>query len=152
MGAWGHGIFENDNAADILVRVYESFEKEVVTYLDGKSDYVLDPDDMADHVLAHLGLIRIIAEGVVRTEERHFDELLCFYRVPETEKLQAWKERMVRVHINFMEQFPIDPSGQERMTLRGPYDPQKDLRLIEIIKLFDRLIELSKAGSPVEGG
>ena len=159
MGTWGHGIFENDNAADILVALYDSLEKEAASYLDSKSDSDLEPDDMADHVLAHLGLIRIIAEGVVRTEERTFDHILCAYRVPQTEKLREWKKRMIRIHISYWERAPVDPNLDEkpdrrrhrsrsRFARKEPYDPNKDLRLAEIVRLFDRLIELSKTTAP----
>ncbi len=152
MGTWGHGIYENDTAADILVELYDRFETEASTYLDSGRISDVEPDEMAQHVLVHLDLIRLLAEGAHRTKERTFDSLLFTYQVPERSRLEVWKQRMIEAHTGWMRRLYSSPTDRKRCNLEGEYDPEGDMHLAVIIELFDRLLELSKSPPPIQQG
>lgn len=150
MGAWGKGIYENDTAADILIDLYEKFETEASTYLDSGRISDIEPDEMADHVLVYLDLIRLLAEGAKRTKEGAFDQMLFVYRVPEQSKLKVWRQRMIEAHTGWMRGIYSSSNERKLRGLEGEYDPVSDERLAVIDGLFAKLIELSEGDPPIQ--
>ena len=136
MGTWGPGNFENDDAAEYLIRLCKPLVEQIRSTV--AQPQLLQPDEPdSDIMMANVEILAVLGSSIGKTRNDEIGHLIFPFPLPASEEVVRWKHKYLEVWDGYIDQL-------------GPSVDYKEGRRRVIVDAFDHLIAVSKAGPPVK--
>jgi len=136
MGTWGAGNFENDTAAEHLIRLCTPLVEQIRNAV--AQPELMEPDEYDSGVMmANVEILAVLAANIGRTEKSTIGGMIFPFPSPSVKEVKQWKREYLKVWDKYIDK--LEPQGDH-----------KSRRRRVIIETFDRLIAVLTAGPRIK--
>src|SRR5262249_60746525 len=115
MGTWGTGNFENDTAAEYLIRLCTPLVEQIRNAV--AQPQLMEPDEYdSDVMMANVEILAVLAANIGRTEKSAIGGMIFPFPFPSVKEIKQWKKEYLKVWDNYIDK--LEPKGDHKLRSR----------------------------------
>src|SRR5262245_52794665 len=115
MGTWGAGNFENDTAAEHLIRLCEPLVEQIRNAV--AQPELMEPDEYDSGVMmANVEILAVLAANIGRTEQSAIGGMIFPFPFPSVKEIKQWKREYLKVWDNYIDK--LEPQEDHKSQRR----------------------------------